>query len=250
MSSILFYVFLSLTLFYLVFFILNSIFSFKNNAKLKKIFQILQSSFLLLSFTAIMIFFLPNSRNLMRITLSFLILSLTGFSFTQDGTKNSFKYTGNILILLSLAALFKLFLPSIRLTKISGIAFLLTIILYVLLSVLSLFNIGKKRIGYASFILWQCKTSVFICIKFFCAPYADFWQNALFHYFLRRNFYSFNFISFWSCRKAKGFFSAFFFFPHISFHISLTDFTFRFSFYADLTKKTSKNFNSNFQNHI
>ena len=141
MSSILFYVFLSLTLFYLVFFILNSIFSFKNNAKLKKIFQILQSSFLLLSFTAIMIFFLPNSRNLMRITLSFLILSLTGFSFTQDGTKNSFKYTGNILILLSLAALFKLFLPSIRLTKISGIAFLLTITLYVLLSVLSLFII-------------------------------------------------------------------------------------------------------------
>ena len=141
MSSILFYVFLSLTLFYLVFFILNSIFSFKNNAKLKKIFEILQSSFLLLSFTAIMIFFLPNSRNLMRITLSFLILSLTGFSFSQDGTKNSFKYTGNILILLSLAALFKLFLPSIRLTKISGIAFLLTITLYVLLSVLSLFII-------------------------------------------------------------------------------------------------------------
>lgn len=139
MSSILFYVFLGLTLCYLVFFVLNSIFSFKNDAKLKKIFKILHSSFLLLSFTSIMIFFLPASRNLMRITLVFLILSLTGFSFAQDGTKKSFKYAGNILILLSLASLFELFLPSIRLTKISGTAFFLTIVLYALISVLLLF---------------------------------------------------------------------------------------------------------------
>lgn len=145
MHSILIYISLGLTAVYLTFFTLKIIFSFKNNNSIKFLFEILQSVFLTLAFSIFLTVFLPQSQNLMRISLTAIILSYTGFFLEEANSKKKIQIFGTILILAGSLQWLEILFPSFKLFKVSTVALVISTIIYLGLGFLYFLLILKRR---------------------------------------------------------------------------------------------------------